>query len=154
MKSIITTLMFIFLIGCSTEETAPPQENVEQDIEQQDDDTSSLTPEQSRAMRLLGTWSFTYTINKTWTDVIVMDTITTSTMEDGEILVLGVNGYGAAAYGGFSKATNQYMIISEAPGFDEIYSFGIAYDSATNGCYYMQFDDDLSDCYPMTGYRQ
>ena len=115
-------------------------------------------PNLARANKLLGQWTFTYTIASKWVDKFLFTTIYDGTV-DARYVAVGYNQFDKDTVAFFYEPAGQYAMLTVYPEsestFDPFYMFDLSTDGSTaTGCYYLAFHNkDLSRCYPLTGVK-
>lgn len=117
---------------------------------------SSDPPNLTYANKLLGRWTFTYTIVPTWVDQFLFETIYDRGSGDGRYIAVGYNQYDRDTLAFFYEPLNQYAMLtvypsSEGFAFDDFYTFDLSGGgSSGSGCYYLAYHNgELSSCYPL-----
>ena len=89
----------------------------------------------------IGYWTFTYTITSTWTDNILMSSITSAqNSTDNNYITAGLNEVGNAVIGSYLTSSQIYDILDASDStYNQYYAFYInsSYSGITTGCYYI-----------------
>jgi hypothetical protein len=112
-------------------------------------------PKLTREQKLLGNWTFNYTLLIPWTDQYYLDSVVPDPTNPGEYLVVGLSNEGTAAKAQYSDALQAYSLFEAETNINELYVFNFTGSDTVTGCYYIQSNSDgsISDCYPLTGSR-
>ncbi len=115
----------------------------------------SAPTSKERAEKILGSWTFTYTILSVWTDKYSLTYVKESTTTPGQYLAWGVDEYGNPVAAQWFDDTQYYMLVDLGTIIDQIYTFNFTGTNTVSGCYYQHriSDDSLSKCYALTGVR-
>jgi hypothetical protein len=105
------------------------------------------------ARRLLGSWVFTYTETKTYSETYHLTTVAESEDNPGEYYVRGSDQDGNVATAHYDFGLQSFTLLEPGFNFDHFFAFHFTSDSNVEGCYHRVRSGSLSDCYPMTGYR-
>ena len=103
----------------------------------------------------IGYWTFTYTITSTWTDNILMSSMTSAkNSTDNNYITAGLNEGGNAVIGSYNTSSQIYDILDASDStYNQYYAFYINSSSSgiTAGCYYIYTKNSTpSTCYSIT----
>ena len=103
----------------------------------------------------IGYWTFTYTITNTYTDNILMFSITSAkNSTDNNYITAGLNEVGNAVIGSYNTSSQIYDILDASDStYNQYYTFYINSSSSgiTVGCYYIYTKNSTpSTCYSIT----
>ncbi len=108
--------------------------------------------------RLLGEWSFNYTIISDFENIYLLDTIRENPSSSSDELPFGAWGtdeYGDPVLAAYYPSIDLYGLLDMDTTIDLFYMFYFYSDDIVIGCYY-EVDKDTgegSSCYPMTGFK-
>ncbi|MEO1945251.1 MAG: trypsin-like serine protease [Candidatus Thioglobus sp.] len=123
-----------------------------------DDDTEVIEPPMSynelQTRRLTGNWTFEYTIISTFPDDYYLYDVVESTSSLGEYNIFGTDTYGNHdVIAKYDPSYEMFFLLDAGYYFDQFYAFNFTATDSISGCYYMDIDGSLSNCYPMDGVR-
>ena len=103
----------------------------------------------------IGYWTFTYTITSTWTDNILMSSMTSAkNSTDNNYITAGLNEVGNAVIGSYFTSSQIYDILDASHStYNQYYVFYInsSYSGITAGCYYIYTKNSTpTTCYSIT----
>ena len=103
----------------------------------------------------IGYWTFTYTITSTWTDNILMSSMTSAkNSTDNNYITAGLNEVGNAVIGSYFTSSQIYDILDASHStYNQYYAFYInsSYSGITAGCYYIYTKNSTpTTCYSIT----
>jgi len=108
-------------------------------------------PALTNAKKLLGNWTFQYTIISTFTQQYLLTTVDTSNVNSqGGYFVSGVDAYGDAIGASHFPDNGYYALLDPGTYIDRFFTFTIDGNTAS-GCYYQisTSTGDISKCYTM-----
>ncbi len=108
-----------------------------------------------KAEKILGNWTFTYTIVSTWHDKFSLTRVYQDPENPAQWYAVGTDEYGYTVVAGWGDSVNLYMLLDSSLGMDQVYTFDFTGPNTVAGCYYLMpgDDPDFSNCYPLTGIR-
>ena len=103
----------------------------------------------------IGYWTFTYTITNTYTNNILMSSMTSAkNSTDNNYITAGLNEVGNAVIGSYFTSSQIYDILDASDStYNQYYAFYInsSYSGITTGCYYIYTKNSTpSTCYSIT----
>ena len=107
-----------------------------------------------KAQKLLGSWTFTYTIISEFTDLYSLSFISEDPKEPGVWKATGNNQYGYPASAHWDNDLGSYYLICYHSIFDTVFTFDFTGPDSVAGLYYQYREDGtISAGYRMTGVR-
>ncbi len=107
------------------------------------------------AEKILGNWTFTYTIGSTFSQKYSLTYLWESTSTPGAWYAAGTDEYGDPVLAGWADTLSLYLLLDKGSVIDRTFTFDFTGPNSVAGCYYQMPSGttDLSQCYPMTGIR-
>lgn len=112
-----------------------------------------ISENKEKTGRLIGIWSFEYTIISHWQDYYLFNNLRESTDTPGSYFVLGLDEYDNPIVGAYDPDLGMYLVLDQGYMFDQVFVFDLVSEGNASGCYYQVdlSDESWSDCYAMSG---
>ena len=113
-------------------------------------------PYYTNAAKSMGYWTFVFTYNgTTYTENIMMSSISSRTYSDGNFYTAGTDSSGNVVTGGYLTSSGKYDILDTSnSSYNDYYTFTInsTYTGISSGCYYYytKSTSTYSSCYSLT----
>ena len=117
---------------------------------------SSGTFNRQQTERLIGTWSFSYSIGSfDFSDTYRLNDVRESSSTPGEWDIFGTDQFDNLVIARYSPDFENFSLLDPGTIIDRFFIFDFVGSNTVFGCYYQidVEDDSISRCYPMTGAR-